>query len=61
MVDPAPRVTTGLSEAEAVTFAELVKAHQALLRAPAHIREAAWTRFLDALRLFLSEQPRKDS
>jgi hypothetical protein len=61
MADPARKRTTGPGELESVRFAEVVEAHHALLRSSEYTRDDAWSRFLEALRLFLSEPTHKDS
>lgn len=43
-------------ESEGQRWADVVRTHDAVLRCSEGTREAAWTRFLDALYLFLDGQ-----
>ena len=53
MAEAALRIKTTSGEVEALRWDDVVRTHDAVLRCSEYTREAAWTRFLDALYVFL--------
>jgi len=53
MAEAALRLKTTSGEVEARRWDDVVRTHDAVLRCSECTREAAWTRFLDALYVFL--------
>jgi hypothetical protein len=52
MADMARMHVTSPRELEAIRWVDVVEAHNAVLRCSEHNREAAWSRFLEALFVF---------
>jgi hypothetical protein len=61
MANTAQEHSGSLRNLEAAIWDEVINAHEAVLCSSEYNREAAWSRFLNALLLFFSEQPGKDS
>lgn len=60
MSEAARKLITSPQELESQYWAEVVCAHDAVLRCSEQTREAAWDRFLNALSVFLAGGPNLD-